>query len=365
MLHEVKISENENIRIGGRTISQKDPVILQWGGSFIELTVKASELWIEVAGPHTNNENWMAVEINGAILSRQIVPKEKSLVPVFIHRNPEKETRVRIFKEVQAMSGDAHHALEIYGVKLDGEIVPSKEYSYKLEFIGDSITSSEGTMGAKEEEDWISMYFSHTHAYSYMTGKALNAEVRCISQSGWGVFASWDSHFDCNLPAHYEEICSLCNGEEFAEFQKPYDFSSWQPDAVIINLGTNDASAFHQEGYFNEATGKLEELRMEGDKFNAEDADKVSSYIAEFLKKVRKNNPGAYILWAYGMLSTEFEEVILAGIQKYKETSQDDRIKYLVLPEVNDDTVGARWHPGEKCHRAAAEVLVKELKEIL
>lgn len=46
---------------------------------------------------------------------------------------------------MQAMNCDEKHAVNVYAVKLDGVILPVKERPLKLEFIGDSITSGEGS----------------------------------------------------------------------------------------------------------------------------------------------------------------------------------------------------------------------------
>lgn len=53
------------------------------------------------------------------------------------------------------MNCDEKHAVNVYAVKLDGVILPVKERPLKMEFIGDSITSGEGTIGVGEKEDWI------------------------------------------------------------------------------------------------------------------------------------------------------------------------------------------------------------------
>ena len=59
------------------------------------------------------------------------------------------------------MSGDPVHMLQILGLQYaDGEFLPLPEPKYRLEFVGDSITSGEGTVGAVYEEDWISVFFS-------------------------------------------------------------------------------------------------------------------------------------------------------------------------------------------------------------
>ena len=79
-------------------------------------------------------------------------------------------------------------------VHTDGKLMPIEKKWLKMEFIGDSITSGEGTFGARQEEDWIPMFFSSLRDYAYLTAKELDAEYRVFSQSGWGVCNTWDNN---------------------------------------------------------------------------------------------------------------------------------------------------------------------------
>ena len=40
-----------------------------------------------------------------------------------------------------------------------------------------------------------------------------------------------------------------------------YDFGKWQPDYVVVNLGTNDASAFEQPQWIDDKNNKKYKLR--------------------------------------------------------------------------------------------------------
>ncbi|MFQ7014463.1 MAG: hypothetical protein ACLRRU_08970 [Faecalibacterium sp.] len=113
--------------------------------------------------------------------------------------------------------------------------------------MGNSITSGEGAIGAVEEEDWVSAFFSAENHYGRMTADALGAEYRCISQSGWGIVSSWDNDIRHVLPPYYTRVCGVATGERNAALgaQQPNDFAAWKPDAVIFNIGTNDDSAFN------------------------------------------------------------------------------------------------------------------------
>ena len=92
--------------------------------------------------------------------------------------------------------------------------------------------------------------------------------------------------------------------------------------------------------------------------------DKVQAAVTDFLNLVRKHNPTAHILWAYGMMGTVVEPAITDGIRGYCDLSGDTKVHYLRLEEIKDDGIGARSHPGEKGHRQAADVIGNYIKAL-
>ena len=67
---------------------------------------------------------------------------------------------MRLLKDVQAMSEDPAHLLQVTAIcHAGGEFLPLPAPRCRLEFIGDSITSGEGAIGAVCETDWISTFF--------------------------------------------------------------------------------------------------------------------------------------------------------------------------------------------------------------
>ncbi|MBR1470362.1 MAG: GDSL family lipase [Lachnospiraceae bacterium] len=360
----IRLTETENYRVQGRTVASRDPLILLWTGASLDLCVQGSELWVELEGPYEQYENWVLFEINGEVLSRQMVDRQRRFVCVFRGREPERITQVRIIKEVQAMSADPKHCLKIYGLRLDGQLLPVPEKKCRLEFVGDSITSGEGAIGAVAEEEWISSFFGHERSYPYLVSKALDAEYRVISQSGWGVFASWDNRRECVLPKHYEQICSLVPGEEFRNcgFYEKNDFAAWQPDVVCVNLGTNDDGAFGHPGSFDPLTGTLWKLRMVGEAYLEEDRLLVQHAVKDFLGMLRRNDPKALILWCFGLAGDRLAPTIQAAIAEYCRDTEDSRVAYVPLPETTQETMGARVHPGYAAHQAAAQIIAEIIK---
>ncbi|MGB4657624.1 MAG: GDSL-type esterase/lipase family protein, partial [Mobilitalea sp.] len=271
-------------------------------------------------------------------------------------------------RETQAMNGDSDCFLQIHAVKSDGEFLPVKEKPYKIEFIGDSITSGEGTVGAKSEEDWVPMWFSAINNYTAMTANILEAEYRVVSESGWGVLTSWDNNPHYNIPDYYEKVCGLLTGNKNKELGafEDNDFSSWQPDVVVVNLGTNDGGAFNSPEWKDELTGEThkQRLNLEGN-FNQEDIMAFEEAVEHFLIKLRKYNKDAQIIWVYGMLGLQMMPAIFNAVNTYTQKTGDKNVTVFQLPNTTEETIGAREHPGMLAHRAAARELSGYIKQFL
>ncbi|PYY29117.1 SGNH/GDSL hydrolase family protein [Paenibacillus illinoisensis] len=362
------LSEVQNLKVHGRTTEQRAPLTLFWTGSAIEIQVTGSELWVELESDYDIHEPWISILINGVPVSRQMVTAGRYWICIFRGMSEGTVKSVRIVKDVQAMSADPGCLLQFYALKSDGAFLPVEEKPYKIEFIGDSITSGEGAIGARAEEDWIPMWFSAIHNYTYMTAEAMNADYRVVSQSGWGVLTSWDNNPNNNIPDYYEQVCGLLTGENNQALGAgdPYDFESWQPDVVVINLGSNDGGAFQTTEWRDPVTGKVHKQRLNEDgSYHEEDLTAFENAVDRFLVKLRKNNPKAQLVWAYGMLGFPMMPAIYRAVHRYTKRTGDRRVSVLQLPDTTEQTIGARTHPGELSHRRAAETLTEYLQGIL
>ncbi|MDE5825042.1 MAG: GDSL family lipase, partial [Lachnospiraceae bacterium] len=179
---------------------------------------------------------------------------------------------------------------------------------------------------------------------------------------------TWDNNTRGAIPKYYKEICSLMQSGENERFggNKPHDFTSWQPDCVIVNLGTNDASAFEQPQWVDEASGKSHKMRKNPDgSYNMEDMRALQQAVKDFIALIRECNPNARIVWCYGMLGTDIQLYLCEAVAEYVEATGDRHVSYLQLPDTTTESVGSREHPGYLCHKQAAEVLAGYIAKIL
>lgn len=365
-LKKYALHEIPHYKVHGRTVPGVCPLPLFFNGSAVELNVSGTELWADLEVSWKNLEIWLTVEVNGELMSRQMLMPGTQSLCLFRGMSPEPVKNVRITRETQAMVEDEDCCLVVHGFQADGSFYPVPAGKYTLEFVGDSITSGEGTYGAKEEFDWIPMFMSYSRDYAKMTAEALGADAYIISKGGWGVLSGWDNNPDCNIPSRYEQLCGLCcgSGNERLGAFAPYDFSVRKTDAVIVNLGTNDASAFQQPAWHDPATGRTFKQRLNPDgTYLEEDLNRFEDAVVSFLKMLRRHNPQAHIVWCYGMLNYDLSFAINEAMIRYTRESGDHNVIYLQLPSITEETVGSNNHPGKLSHERAARVLTEYLRD--
>ena len=366
MLKEYNIFEIENLKIHGRTVTDLPYLPVFWSHGGIEVNVTGSELWVELETSCAGYEPWMVVELNGSIIARQMVlPGTTSLC---LYRSMENGPvkNVKFYRDLQAVSGDTETQVLIKGLKTDGEFLPVEEKKLKIEFIGDSITSGEGTYGAFDDGEWLAMYQSSSRTYVNMIERGLKAEARAISHGGWGVYVGWDNDLRNAIPSIYKYVCGTSRGEKNEKLgtMREYDFSLWQPDAVVVNLGTNDRTSFETPALDIPGMGLCKMRKNEDDSFNEEDARKIEVAIIDFLGVLRECNKKAHIIWCYGMLGYDLEALIKKAVKEYMDKSGDEKVEYISLPCATEETFGSHMHPGYKNHHEAALVLGKRIGDI-
>ena len=347
------------VRLLGRQPVSQGPVPCFYTASGIECLFTGSELALCLDAGFTLYEPWVSVELNGAWIARFPVQPGRSRVTLFRGMTPGVPKHVRVLKDVQAMHDDPDHFLLIEALAFEGgDFLPLPEPACRLEFVGNSITSGEGALGAVCEEDWIAPFFSAVNHYARMTADALHREPERLGpavQLGQRPPPPGDGLLRHRLRPGRR---ALQRGPGRAA---AYRFDSWKADAVILNLGTNDDGAMGNPPWTDPATGETYAQRP-----TPEHLAELEQTAVDVLKKVRAHNPDAWIVWAFGMLGEgRMGAVLRAAVARAAAECGDSRMCYLALPAATPDTMGARQHPGAACHRQAAQVLTERLRSIL
>lgn len=358
------INQIENKHIFGRTSTTENGIAFFWGASGIELNVKAKELWMDASVDFEEQEPWLVVFINNALISRFPLTKGKNKICIFRAANPDQVKNVKIFRDTQPIRSDSKHSLEVTGFSTDGSFEKVKPYKMRIEFLGDSITSGEGTVGAPEDNNWQSMLFSATKSFAFKTAQALNADFRVMSCGGHGVVTGYNNDPDMQIPSHYYEVCSLASGARNKKLGalNAYDFKAWKADYVIVNLGTNDQGAFWNPPFMDKENKTIYKMHLTKDgKPEEDDAEYFMCGVIQFLSEIRKNNPKAKIVWLYGMMGRLLLSQIKSAVKQYSKTTGDTDVEFVLMPEVDESRTGSYNHPSEEQQEEACEYLLSKV----
>lgn len=332
-----ELAKDERIKIMGRAAQSEDGIDFFWTASGFEANANGSELWAQINSDYDKFEIWISVWLNGVQSARLMLNKGQNDICLFRNMPSASIKNIRVYKETQAMGDDDKHRFLLKSLSTDGDLLPVTPQPLKIEFIGDSITSGEGTAGAKGETDWASIFFCGTKTWAFKIAQKLGADFNVISQSGWGVVCGYDSNFDHALPKYYQEVCSVAN--RFGG-EKEWDFSNFEPDMVIVNLGTNDQNPCQSR---------------------PDIAELFEPAVISFLKKIRAKNSKAKIVWCYGMIGHILEKQIKRAVRDYKKQSGDKNVQFVLLPNIDINKTAALSHPSEEQQEETARFLLKRL----
>ena len=343
----------ENVKLLGRSVLFEDMLLLSLSGSGVEFEytgkgVKLTFIGGEAAGLEDNFGNYARIGIYvNEELKENFLLNAKKIEKIVAEDSEEKTSVIRIMKLSEcAMSLTGILPLEIS----EGESVrPTPDKKLKIEFIGDSITCGYGVEDPDPLHDFKTSTENVTRSFSYKTAMALNADFQMFSISGYGIISGYTDditvrHDEQLIPSFYESMgLSYDEIEGIPKSQDiPWDFTKYQPDIVVINLGTNDDSYCQDD--------------VKRQNWFTED-------YARFLKMVRKYNKNARIICVLGLMGDRMYPAVCRAVEIYSKESGDGNVTTCHLPEQDPDVgYGANYHPLESEHQKAADVLVEYIR---
>lgn len=202
----------------------------------------------------------------------------------------------------------------IDGIYYDGTLKTPTKKELQIEFIGDSVTCSEGSIksGGYSVDGHNSFY-----GYAALTARALDAGLAT------------------------EAVC----GSKTAGMRTRFNDGSWNfaanpKDIVVVNLGTNDVG---WPGSSVPATFKSD----------------VKGLIGDIRARYGKDT---YIVWAYGMMFDTNKSAVKSAVEEYATDNDDARVLFCDMSSVKD-TSGYGSHPSAEGHEAAANLLTQYIQQ--
>jgi len=328
--------DDPNIEYIGRfDFSNPKSVRFDWPGVQIRTRFEGTSCSIKLK----DGNNDYNVFIDGRL--HKIIRTTADTIYVLANGLEKKTHTLLITKRTEALFGIA--AFE--GFILDGgkELVKTFDMlkrKRKIEFVGDSYFTGFGSEG-----DSSDCMFSRETQSSYVSfgpqlARKLDADYSIVAISGSGVIKNYGDSLRTSefpLPNYYERACM--------NDTLLWDFSRWQPDAVVIRLGRND--------YSQKPHPKREMFR--------------TAYL-KLLKDIRKHYPNAHIFALCSSLRKDPHcDYINSVVNELKGKNGDKKIHFVKLDvKFNPQRdFGCEKHPNRFGHKKIADflepILSKEL----
>ena len=345
----------DTVKLIGRTYLAENGTLwcaLSGSGAEFEFTGKNLDIMVEGDkiswSGQRNNYTRIAIYVDGErVIDDMLNEGVKKYTPI------SGDTEVTKTVKIVKLSETAMSCFGIMPIQLEegASVKPAPKKAHSIEFIGDSITCGYGVDDEDATHSFATSTEDVTKAYAYKTAENLGAEYSMFSISGWGIISGWtgDStqHPEQQIPLYYEKAGFSYGGFGDVQAQSlDWDFGRYQPELVVINLGTND-----------ESYCKTDEAKR---------AEYVAGYV-EFLKTVRRRNPDARILCVLGIMGDALYPCVEEAVEKYSTETGDTNISAFRLEpqKAAEDGLAADFHPTERTHTKAAEALTAEIKRIM
>ncbi len=318
----------------GRTYEAAGTQWFNWSASGFSVRFQGSGLKAKIASnaPDATNYAYLKVYVDGVEQTDILLDKTMQTVTLAEGLNPDEIHTVEVRKRNSPRSSTAGVlSIEL----LDGKkLAPPEKKEKLIEFIGDSLTVGYSAADVnKTLSAWSTATEDATKTYSKQVADEFGAEYMVTAISGRGVVMNNSGGSGYLLPDIYPEL-DIYNTPGIA-----YDFAL-QPDVIVINLGTNDAT-------------------------NANlNLDTFQAGVYSFIKLVRQKNPNAQIIWAYGLRSDKMTAQVATAIEAavaQLKTEGDSKVHYLALPLAADMHLN---HPTAAAYAPSGEKLIAKIREI-
>jgi hypothetical protein len=237
-------AQDPRVLVSGRTSLNADGISrsFDWEGTVFYITVTGSgPVYLNVTSTAGNVQRVTTdVRAGGQWYqsSRVWVNQGSNLLEVAMAEANTDDNVIRCFFELEPAFTDtnADGYFTVYGFQLpSGAAVgtPMAQLSRNIEIIGDSISAGYGSMGnggGCPVNSWTS---SNYYAYDQFICRQFNANCTVVAWSGKGMYQNCCDNGE-TMPSYYLQTRG---GNAYVS---DWDFSRFVPDALIINLGTND-----------------------------------------------------------------------------------------------------------------------------
>ena len=335
-----------SVKVLGRSFYENGVRYLSHSGSGVEFTCRGEYATIKLIDDSQgryfeNHKPRYAIYKNGFLVDEGILTEGEKICYITLD-GYYTDSVIKVIKLSEAQ----YSAMGVGEISLYGKtkIAPTEEKELKIEFIGDSITCGYGIDEIAEKADFSTSTENFSKTYAYLTAEYLNADYSAVCFSGYGVYSGYTSNGRLNsqdtVPMYYDKSCFLYGDRDIM-----WDFSEFQSDIVVINLGTNDASYCAKS-----LSGRQEFTRR----------------YADFIRQVRLHNPYAYIVCILGDMNNSLYSCIEQAVSNYINSGFDHRVTAMTIGyKMGENDIVIDGHPGYLSNVYAANELTDKITELL
>jgi lysophospholipase L1-like esterase len=297
-------------------------------GSAISVRFQGRDITAEIEDVNGEGTSWLNVYIDDLPVRVMRIDPNNRLYQLADDLEDVPHT-LRLQKRTEAAFG----SIKFIGLTTENGtfLSPPAPLPHRLLIIGDSITCGFGNE-AQIPCDCDASRENIALAYSSLTGQLINAETLIAGASGKGCYQNFGGSKEGLMSDYFiETLCPYLDQEALDDFQ---------PEIVVINLGTNDWSAPIQPSDYIEKYRKLTDF-------------------------IRCRYPSAALFCAIGPMTLAPSPYLKALIDSLNDKG-DANIHFVEFPLIKrpEDGMGGCGHPSLKKHRQMAEQLAGTIRQV-
>ncbi len=317
-------ANNSNIAYIGRfDFSTPDRPVFMYSGCTIRSIFEGSYISMIIK---EQSSNYFTIIIDGQIKNIKTNSTD-SVYQLANNLTPQKHS-LEIIRKTEWSGGNTVFA----GLYLDKDarLFKPEIKDRKIEFIGDSYTCGYGIEGKSHDEHFSYETENNYTSYGSITSRNLNAEYTAVCRSGIGMVQGYGGKTEFTQPLLFDEIIQ--------NSKVKWNYASYQPQVVVIELGTNDVSVALDENKF------------------------VSAYL-QFIEKIKSYYPNTTIICAAGPNPGGEKWILLQRmIHRVVKESSVTNVHYFEFSSFIPN--GSDWHPNTAEHQRMANELTSFIKNL-
>jgi hypothetical protein len=267
-----------HIHYQGRIGKGNGSAVFYWAGSSATLRFSCSS--ISAVMKDTDTSNYYDVILDGKPIS-MIHPGKDTNNYVLASGLPAGQHTVTLFKRSELYGGPTY----FYGFFFnnDGNVLEPVLPKRKIEFYGNSITCGYADEDSSGMDRGIGRFENNYVSYAALTARHFDADYTCVAKSGIGITISW---FPLIMPEMYDRL-------DPADPASKWDFSSYRPDLVVVNLFQNDSWLVEKPDH--------DQFKARFGTVKPDSSYMIHAY-ATWLKSLRGKYPGIPIICSLGSM---------------------------------------------------------------